>query len=104
MNERVKNAFEGKAKKRLLDTSSNWKDDWILKGYEQGKSAELTTAVWDGLIRYCNLPSSIKFSNSYSASRQMKDEHGNGPMLHTAGQKPHAGVRMEMVITSFYIF
>ena len=69
MNEREKNAFEGNAKKRLLDMVSNWKDDWILKGYEQGKLAELTTAVWDGLIRYWNLPSSIKVANSCSASR-----------------------------------
>ena len=59
--------------------------------------AELTTDVWDGLIRYLNLPSSIKVSNSSSTSRQTKDEQGNGPMLHTTGQKPHAGVRMVMV-------
>uniref|UniRef100_A0A0D3A9U3 Uncharacterized protein n=1 Tax=Brassica oleracea var. oleracea TaxID=109376 RepID=A0A0D3A9U3_BRAOL len=50
----------------------------------------------DGLIRYWNLPSSIKVANSCSASRQTKDEHGHGPMLHTTGQKPHAGVCMEM--------
>uniref|UniRef100_A0A0D3BUJ2 Uncharacterized protein n=1 Tax=Brassica oleracea var. oleracea TaxID=109376 RepID=A0A0D3BUJ2_BRAOL len=48
VNERVKKAFEGKAKKRLLDTVSNWKDNWILKGYENGKPAELTKDVWDG--------------------------------------------------------
>ena len=93
----MKKAFIGKAKARLLDTVSNWKDDWILKGYEQGKPDELTKAVWDGLIRYWNLSSSIKVSNSCSASRLMKDEQGNRPMLHTTGQKLYAGVCMEMV-------
>ena len=97
MNERVKKTFQGKADVRLLDTVSNRKDDWILKGYEQGKPAELTTAVWDGLIRYWNQPSSIKVSNSCFASRLTKDEQGNGPMLHTTGSKPHAGVHMDMV-------
>uniref|UniRef100_A0A0D3CCF7 Uncharacterized protein n=1 Tax=Brassica oleracea var. oleracea TaxID=109376 RepID=A0A0D3CCF7_BRAOL len=96
VNEKVKNVFKGKAKKLLLDTISNWKDDWIFRGYEQGKRAELTTRVWDDLICYWNLPSSIKVSNSYSASRLTKDEHGNGPMLHATGQKSHAGVRLEM--------
>uniref|UniRef100_A0A0D3AND0 Uncharacterized protein n=1 Tax=Brassica oleracea var. oleracea TaxID=109376 RepID=A0A0D3AND0_BRAOL len=38
VNERVKKAFVGKVKARLLDTVSNWKDDWIVKGYEQGKT------------------------------------------------------------------
>ena len=93
----MKKSFIGKAKARLLDTVSNWKDDWIMQGYEHVKPAELTTTVWDGLIRYWTLPSSIKVSNSCSASRQTKDEQGNGPMLHTTGQKPHAGVRMDMV-------
>ena len=68
-----------------------------MKGYEQGKPAELTTAVWDGLIRYWNLPSPIKVSNSSYASRLTKDEQGNTPMLHTMGQKAHAGVRLDMV-------
>ena len=97
VNERVKKAFIGKAKARLLDTVSNWKDNWILKGYEQGNPAVLTTTLWDGLICYWNLASSIKVSNSCSASRLTKDEQGNGPMLHTMGQKSYAGVRMEMV-------
>ena len=97
MNERVKKAFVGKVKARLLDTVSNWKDDWIVKGYEQWKPAELTKAVWDGLVRYWNLSSSIKVSNSCSASHLTKDEQANGPMLHTTGQKPHAGVHMDMV-------
>ena len=97
MNERVKKAFVGKAKGRLSATVSNWNDDWIVKGYEQGKPAELIKEVWDGLIRYWNLPSSIKVSNICSASRLTKDEHGNGPMFHSTGQKPHAGVRLDMV-------
>uniref|UniRef100_A0A0D3BL00 Uncharacterized protein n=1 Tax=Brassica oleracea var. oleracea TaxID=109376 RepID=A0A0D3BL00_BRAOL len=36
VNERVKKAFNAKAQKRLLDTVSNWKGDWIVKGYERG--------------------------------------------------------------------
>uniref|UniRef100_A0A0D3DJU8 Uncharacterized protein n=1 Tax=Brassica oleracea var. oleracea TaxID=109376 RepID=A0A0D3DJU8_BRAOL len=43
VNERVRKAFYANAKVRLLDTVSNWKGDWILKGYERGKPAELTT-------------------------------------------------------------
>uniref|UniRef100_M4DGA2 Uncharacterized protein n=2 Tax=Brassica campestris TaxID=3711 RepID=M4DGA2_BRACM len=35
---------------------------------------------------------------SCSNSRNTVDEHGNGPMLHTTGQKPHAGVRLEMTV------
>ncbi|KAL0802661.1 hypothetical protein Bca101_057837 [Brassica carinata] len=71
-------------------------DDWILKGYERGKPAELTKDVWDGLISYWKLPSSIKVSESGSASCMTQDEHGNGRMLHSTGQKPHAGVHLEM--------
>uniref|UniRef100_A0A0D3E7T9 Uncharacterized protein n=1 Tax=Brassica oleracea var. oleracea TaxID=109376 RepID=A0A0D3E7T9_BRAOL len=37
VNEKVKKAFNAKAKVRLLDTVSNWKGDWIVKGYERGK-------------------------------------------------------------------
>uniref|UniRef100_A0A0D3BHW5 Uncharacterized protein n=1 Tax=Brassica oleracea var. oleracea TaxID=109376 RepID=A0A0D3BHW5_BRAOL len=87
VNERVNKVFEGKAKKQLLDTVSNWKDDWILKSYEQGKPTELTKDVWDGLIHYWNPPSSIKVSNSCSASRLTNDEHGNGPAKET-GELP----------------
>uniref|UniRef100_A0A0D3EBG4 Uncharacterized protein n=1 Tax=Brassica oleracea var. oleracea TaxID=109376 RepID=A0A0D3EBG4_BRAOL len=43
VNERVKKAFYAKAKVRLLNTISNWKGDWIVKGYERGKPIELTT-------------------------------------------------------------
>ncbi|KAL0678374.1 hypothetical protein Bca4012_006355 [Brassica carinata] len=101
VNERVRKAFYAKAKFRLLNTVSNWKGDWIVKGYERGKPAELTTDVWDGLIRYWREPDAIRIAQSCSASRNMVDEHGHGPMLHSTGQKPHAGVRLEMVIKYF---
>ncbi|CAF2100709.1 unnamed protein product [Brassica napus] len=55
VNERMKKAFIGKAKIRLLDMVSNWKDDWIVKGYEQGKPTELTTAVWFGFFHIQDL-------------------------------------------------
>uniref|UniRef100_A0A0D3BHE7 Uncharacterized protein n=1 Tax=Brassica oleracea var. oleracea TaxID=109376 RepID=A0A0D3BHE7_BRAOL len=77
VTERVRKSFYAKAKVRLLDTVSNWKGDWIMKGYERGKPAELTT-------------------DSCYNSRNTVDEHGNGPMLHTTGQKLHVSVRMEM--------
>uniref|UniRef100_A0A0D3CBA5 Transposase, Ptta/En/Spm, plant n=1 Tax=Brassica oleracea var. oleracea TaxID=109376 RepID=A0A0D3CBA5_BRAOL len=88
VNERVRKAFSAKAKVRLLDTVSNWKGDWIVKGYERGKPAELTTDVRD--------PNAIRIAQSCSSSRNTADEHGHGPMLHSTGQKPHAGVRLEM--------
>ena len=65
---------------------------------EHGKPSELTTDVWDGLIRYWWDPDSIRVAESCFASRQMVDEHGHGPMLHSTGQKSHAGVRLDMVI------
>ncbi|XP_048628107.1 uncharacterized protein LOC111215870 [Brassica napus] len=65
-------------------------------GYEHGKPAEITQDVWDGLIRYWNMPSLIRASNSCSASCLTKDEHVNLPMIHSTGQKPHAGIRLEM--------
>nr|ABD65073.1 hypothetical protein 27.t00059 [Brassica oleracea] len=37
VNEKVKKAFNANAKARLLDTVSNWKGDWIVKGYERDK-------------------------------------------------------------------
>uniref|UniRef100_A0A0D3ED83 Uncharacterized protein n=1 Tax=Brassica oleracea var. oleracea TaxID=109376 RepID=A0A0D3ED83_BRAOL len=37
VTERVRKQFYAKAKVRLLDTVSNWKGDWIVKGYECGK-------------------------------------------------------------------
>ena len=64
VNERVKKAFNAKAKARLLDTVSNWKSDWIVKEYERGKPPELTTEVWDGLIRYWRDPDSIRVAES----------------------------------------
>ena len=101
VTERVRKQFYAKAKVRLLDTVSNWKGDWIVKGYERGKPAELTTDVWDGLIRYWWDPESIRIAQSCSASRNTVAEHGHGSMLHSTGKKPHAGVRLEMVIKYF---
>ena len=98
VNEKVKKMFNVKAKARLLDTVSNWKGDWIVKGYERGNPPELTKEVWDGLIRYWRDPDTIRVAESCSASRQTVDEHGHGPMLHFTGQKPHTGVRLDMVI------
>ena len=98
VNERVKKAFIRKAKGCLFHTVNNWKDDWIVKGYENVKPAELTKGVWDYLIHYWNLPSSTKVSESCSASRLTKDEHDNGPMLHSMGQKSHTNVRLEMIL------
>uniref|UniRef100_A0A0D3DDF8 Uncharacterized protein n=1 Tax=Brassica oleracea var. oleracea TaxID=109376 RepID=A0A0D3DDF8_BRAOL len=93
VNERVKKAFNAKAKARLLDTVANWKGDWIVKEYERGKPPELTTYVWDGLIRYWRDPDSIRVAESCSVSRKTVDEHGHRPMLHSTGQKPHAGAK-----------
>uniref|UniRef100_A0A0D3BHM1 Uncharacterized protein n=1 Tax=Brassica oleracea var. oleracea TaxID=109376 RepID=A0A0D3BHM1_BRAOL len=93
VNERVNKAFNAKVKARLLDMVSNWKGDWIVKWYESGKPLELTKDVWDGLIRYWRDTDSIRDAESCSASRQTVDEHGHGPMLHSTGQKPHAGQR-----------
>uniref|UniRef100_A0A0D3CW91 Uncharacterized protein n=1 Tax=Brassica oleracea var. oleracea TaxID=109376 RepID=A0A0D3CW91_BRAOL len=83
VNERVKKAFNAKAKARLLDTVSNWKGDWIVKGYERGKPPELTMEVWDGLIRYWRDLDSIRVAESYYASRQTVHEHDHGQMLHS---------------------
>uniref|UniRef100_A0A0D3DV63 Uncharacterized protein n=1 Tax=Brassica oleracea var. oleracea TaxID=109376 RepID=A0A0D3DV63_BRAOL len=57
---------------------------------------ELTKDVWDGLIAYWEHPSSIKKANSCSASRWTQDKGGHLPMLHRTGQKPHAGIRLEV--------
>ena len=98
INERVRKVFYAKAKVRLLDTVSNWKGDLIVKGYERDKPAELTTDVWDGLIRYWRDPDAIRISQSCSASSNTVDEHNHGPILHSTGQKHHAGVHLDMVI------
>uniref|UniRef100_A0A0D3BRY4 Uncharacterized protein n=1 Tax=Brassica oleracea var. oleracea TaxID=109376 RepID=A0A0D3BRY4_BRAOL len=78
VTERVKKAFNAKAKVLLLDMVSNWKGDWIVKGYERGKPAELTTDVWDDLIRYWRLPDSIRIaqscSNSHGKSEQIYND------------------------------
>ena len=104
ITEMVKAEFVAKAKIRLCNTVSDWKDKWELDGYE-GKPTELTTDVWDGLIAYWKHPSSIKKANSCSASRRTKDKDGNLPMLHRTGKKPHAGIRLEVVSFVFkYLF
>uniref|UniRef100_A0A0D3CAJ3 Uncharacterized protein n=1 Tax=Brassica oleracea var. oleracea TaxID=109376 RepID=A0A0D3CAJ3_BRAOL len=90
ITEKVKAEFVAKAKIRLCNTVSDWKDKWEIYGYE-GKPTELTNDLWDDLIAYWEHPSSIKKANSCSASRREKDKDGHLPMLHRTGQKPHAG-------------
>ncbi|KAL0731654.1 hypothetical protein Bca4012_027748 [Brassica carinata] len=97
VTEKVREGFHEKVKARLLDTVSNWKGDWIVKGYVKGKPAELTTEVWDGLIAYWKDPNSIKVAQACSNSRNSVDENGHKAMLHSTGQKPHAAIRLEMV-------
>ena len=55
ITERVKAKFVAKAKIRLCNTVSDWKDKWEIYGYER-KPTELTTDVWDGLIAYWEHP------------------------------------------------
>uniref|UniRef100_A0A0D3E2T4 Uncharacterized protein n=1 Tax=Brassica oleracea var. oleracea TaxID=109376 RepID=A0A0D3E2T4_BRAOL len=83
ITERVKAEFVAKAKIRLCNTVSDWKDKWEIYGYE-GKPTELTK----------DHPSLIKNANSCSASRRTKDKDDHLPMLHRTGQKPQAGVRL----------
>lgn len=99
----VKKEFEAKAKTRLTNTVSDWKDKWEIYGYD-GKPTGVTKDVWDGLIAFWKLPSSIRKANSCSASRRTKDKDGNLPMLHTTGQKPHAGIRLDAVSFSCNIY
>lgn len=96
ITERVKAEFVAKAKTRLCNTVSDWKDKWEIHGYE-AKPSEITKEVWDGLIAYWKLPTSIAKANNCSASRRTKDKDGNLPMVHRTGQKPHAGIRLEAV-------
>ena len=100
--ERVKREFVAKAKTRLCNTVSGWMDKWEIYGYE-GKPTELTKDVWDDLIAFWKLPSSIRKANSFSASQRTKDKDGHFPMVHRTGQKPHAGIRLEAV-SLFLIF
>lgn len=51
--------------------------------------------VWDDLIAFWKLPSSIRKANSCSASRRTKDKDGHLPMVHITGQKPYAGIRLD---------
>lgn len=92
----MKREFIAKAKPRLCNTVSDWKDKWEIYGYE-GKPNGVTKEAWDGLIAFWQLPSSIRKANSCSASRRTKDKDGNLPMVHRTGQKPHAGIRLEVV-------
>ncbi|KAL0696204.1 hypothetical protein Bca4012_063384 [Brassica carinata] len=68
----------------------------MVKEYERGKPASITTDVWDGLICYWKNPDAMKVAQSCSASRNSEDEHGHKAMQHSTGQKPHAGIRLEM--------
>ncbi|XP_018453634.1 uncharacterized protein LOC108824738 [Raphanus sativus] len=95
ITERVKKEFQAKAKTRLTNTVSDWKDKWEIYGYD-GKPTEVAKDVWDGLIAFWKQPSSIRKANSCSASRRTKDKDGNLPMVHRTGQKPHAGIRLEV--------
>ena len=96
ITERVKRKFVAKAKTRLCNTVSDWKDKWEIYVYD-GKPTELTKEVWDDLIAYWKLPSSICKANSCSVSRRTKDKDGHLPMVHKTGKKPHAGIRLEAV-------
>uniref|UniRef100_A0A0D3AVV8 Uncharacterized protein n=2 Tax=Brassica oleracea var. oleracea TaxID=109376 RepID=A0A0D3AVV8_BRAOL len=72
VNERVKKAFNAKAKARLLE--------------REGESSLVGHGLQlEGVVESC------------FASRQTVDEHGHGPMLHSTGQKLHAGVRLDMM-------
>ena len=102
ITERVKREFVAKAKTRLCNTVSDWKDKWEIYGYD-GKPTELTKDVWDDLIAFWKLSSSIRKANSCSASRRTKDKDGHLPMVHRTGQKPHGGIRLEAV-SLFLIF
>ncbi|KAJ4885186.1 Uncharacterized protein Rs2_35279 [Raphanus sativus] len=65
ITEMVKKEFKAKPKTRLTNTLSDWKNN------------------------------SIRKANSCSAFRRTKDKDGNLPTVHTTGQKPHAGIRLE---------
>uniref|UniRef100_A0A0D3A9U7 Uncharacterized protein n=1 Tax=Brassica oleracea var. oleracea TaxID=109376 RepID=A0A0D3A9U7_BRAOL len=94
ITDRVKREFVAKAKTRLCNTVSGWKDKWEIYGYD-GKPTELTKYVWDDHIAFWKLPSSICKANSCSTSRRTKDKDGHLPMVQRTGQKPHAGIRLK---------
>uniref|UniRef100_A0A0D2ZT62 Uncharacterized protein n=1 Tax=Brassica oleracea var. oleracea TaxID=109376 RepID=A0A0D2ZT62_BRAOL len=56
---RVRKTFYAKAKVRLLDTVSNWKGDWIVKGYERGspRMCGMTSPVIGGILTPLESPS-----------------------------------------------
>ena len=94
---------KAKAKTRLCNTVSDWKDKWEIYGYDGKPPTELTKDVWDDLIAFWELPSSIRKANSCSASRSTKDKDGHLRVVHRTRQKPHAGIRLEAV-SLFLIF
>uniref|UniRef100_A0A0D3D2Q6 Uncharacterized protein n=1 Tax=Brassica oleracea var. oleracea TaxID=109376 RepID=A0A0D3D2Q6_BRAOL len=85
------------ANTRLCNTVSDWKDKWEIYGYDGKPPTELTKDVWDDLIAFWKLPSSIRKANSCSASRSTKDKDGHLRVVHRTRQKPHAGIRLEAV-------
>uniref|UniRef100_A0A0D3CQX2 Uncharacterized protein n=1 Tax=Brassica oleracea var. oleracea TaxID=109376 RepID=A0A0D3CQX2_BRAOL len=58
-------------------------------GYERGKPPELTTDVWDGLIRYWRDPDANRVAESCSASRQTAKETGELPSLLQLYERTH---------------
>ncbi|KAL0740921.1 hypothetical protein Bca4012_082434 [Brassica carinata] len=95
ITERVKREFIAKAKPRLCNTVSDWKDKWEIYGNEGKRTGHKGSMGWSHCL--WQLPSSIRKANSCSASRRTKDKDGNLPMVHRTGQKPHAGIRLEVV-------
>lgn len=59
MNEKVKEKFNEKEKKRICNTVSNWKVIYEQQDYDARPSG-LTKEVWDGLIRYWHYSHSIR--------------------------------------------
>lgn len=96
ITETVKREFVAKAKIRLCNTFSDWKDKLEFYGYE-GKATEITKDTWDGLIAFWKLPSSIRKAKSCSASGRTKDRDGHLPMVHRTRKKSHAEIRLEAV-------
>uniref|UniRef100_A0A0D3C0Q2 Uncharacterized protein n=2 Tax=Brassica TaxID=3705 RepID=A0A0D3C0Q2_BRAOL len=62
-------------------------DKWEYYVYEV-KPTEITKDVWDGLIAYWNLPTSIDKANKCSAFSRTKDEEGHLPMVEKIGVLP----------------
>ena len=97
VNERVKKVFNAKAES-LVGHGLQLEGRLDREGVWVWQTPELTTDVLDDLIRHWRDPDAIIVAKSCSASRQTVDEHGHGPMLQSTGQKPHAGIRLDMII------